>query len=99
MTDNVAVILAAREYFYWALAIPLAGFAAFLWDGILVGATATREMLWSMLVAVAGFFSIFHAFPPGNNHALWLSFIVYLALRGIVQTLFFRKIERTLLER
>ena len=30
--------------FYWVLAIPFAGFAAFLWDGIFIGATATRQM-------------------------------------------------------
>lgn len=51
LTNDTTVINAAGSYCYWVLAIPLAGFAAFLWDGILIGATATRLMLYSMLVA------------------------------------------------
>lgn len=42
LTNDTVVIETAGHYFYWVLAIPLAGFAAFLWDGILIGATATR---------------------------------------------------------
>ena len=56
LTNDTLVIETAGHYFYWVLAIPLAGFAAFLWDGILIGATATRFMLWAMLVASGSFF-------------------------------------------
>ena len=48
LTDDRNVITAADTYFYWALAIPAAGIAAFIWDGIFIGATATRGMLLSM---------------------------------------------------
>ncbi len=87
LTDDASVIQASDTYFYWALAIPLAGFSAFLWDGIFIGATATRQMLYSMLIASAGFFGLYHAFHSLlGNHALWLAFLAYLSLRGIVQT-------------
>lgn len=93
LTNDVFVIQAASHYFYWVLAIPLAGFAAFLWDGILIGATATRFMLWAMLVASVSFFVIYYCFSGAtNNHVLWLSFLVYLALRGIMQTFWGRRI-------
>ena len=36
LTNDSAVIQEAGTYFYWVLAVPLAGFAAFLWDGILI---------------------------------------------------------------
>ena len=36
LTNDPAVIQEAGTYFYWVLAVPLAGFAAFLWDGILI---------------------------------------------------------------
>ena len=48
LTNDTSVISASEEYIYWVLAIPLAGFSAFLLDGICIGATATRVMLRSM---------------------------------------------------
>ena len=95
LTNDVSVIKAADSYFYWALAIPLAGFSAFLWDGVFIGATATRQMLYSMLVASASFFGVYYAFHSLlGNHALWLAFLVYLSLRGIVQTFLGRQIMK-----
>ena len=93
LTNDTVVIETAGRYFYWVLAIPLAGFAAFLWDGILIGATATRFMLWAMFVASGSFFVIYYCFSGAtNNHTLWLAFLVYLALRGIMQTIWSRRV-------
>ena len=93
LTNDTLVIETAGHYFYWVLAIPLAGFAAFLWDGILIGATATRFMLWAMFVASGSFFVIYYCFSGAtNNHTLWLAFLVYLALRGIMQTIWSRRV-------
>lgn len=88
LTNEQEVIDASGAYFYWVLAIPLAGFSAFLLDGICIGATATGIMLKGMIVASAGFFLIYHGLHDSlRNHALWMGFIVYLALRGIVQAM------------
>ncbi len=95
LTSETAVIKEADIYFYWVLAIPLAGFSAFLWDGIFIGTTATRQMLYSMLTASASFFIIYFIFRDAmGNHALWLAFIVYLSLRGLTQSLMSRNILR-----
>ncbi len=88
LTNEQSVISASGDYFYWVLAIPLAGFAAFLLDGICIGATSTHIMLKAMVVASGSFFLIYYSLHNVlNNHALWLGFIVYLALRGIMQAL------------
>ena len=93
LTNERSVITASSTYFYWVLAIPLAGFAAFLYDGIFIGATATGLMLRAMFVASVAFFGIyFGCCETMGNHALWLAFITYLALRGIVQGYLGRKI-------
>ena len=93
ITNEQSVITASSAYFYWVLAIPLAGFAAFLYDGIFIGATATRWMLYAMSIATIAFFLIYYGFKGAmGNHALWLAFITYLALRGIVQGFLGRKI-------
>lgn len=93
LTNEASVIREADTYFYWVLAIPLAGFSAFLWDGIFIGATATRQMLCAMFVASVSFFILYYSLHHLlGNHALWLAFIVYLALRGAVQAFLAKKI-------
>ena len=87
LTDEREVIAASQAYFYWAIAIPVAGVAAFTWDGVFIGATATRGMLASMAVAAACFFALYFGLRASlGNHALWLAFIAYLATRGVVLT-------------
>lgn len=87
LTDDTVVNSVAGNYFYWVMAIPFAGFAAFLWDGILIGATATKQMLWSMFIASGMFFIIYYSFSGAtDNHILWLAFLAYLFLRGVMQT-------------
>ena len=86
LTDDATVIAASGEYFYWVLAIPVAGFGAFLLDGICIGATATHLMLRSMMVAAGTFFVTYYSLHGiWGNHALWLAFILYLLLRGVMQ--------------
>ena len=93
LTNEASVITASSTYFYWVLAIPLAGFAAFLYDGIFIGATATGLMLRAMAIAATAFFLIYFGCKEAmGNHALWLAFITYLALRGIMQGYLGRKI-------
>lgn len=95
LTDDRSVIEAAGGYFYWALLIPVVGFAAFMWDGIYIGATATRGMLLSMFVASLLFFIIYLSGRADyGNHALWAAFIVYLFSRGAVQTFLAPKVLR-----
>lgn len=87
LTDDAAVIAAAATYAPWTWLIPIAGFAAFVYDGIFIGITATRGMLLSSFVASLSFFLIIAvALATGfTNHFLWLAFIAYLALRGAMQ--------------
>ena len=87
LTDKQNIIELAGQYQFWVLLIPVAGFSAFLWDGIFVGATASHQMRNSMLIAVAVFFVVYFAFSGFSaNNILWFAFIMYLALRGIVQS-------------
>ena len=91
LTNDTSVIEASGDYFYWVLAIPLCGFSAFLWDGIFIGATATRQRLYSLLVASATFFIIYYLFYRSmGNHALRMAFLGYLSLRGGMQWILWR---------
>lgn len=94
LTNDAQVVAAARPYAYWTWLIPLAGFAAFVYDGIFIGLTATRGMLVSSFTASVVFFGFigvailspfFHTHPQLVNHVLWLAFIAYLTMRGLMQ--------------
>jgi len=92
LTNDADVVVTARHYLPWAVAIPVAGMAAFVWDGIFIGTTRSRGMLVSCFWAAASFFVILLLFfPLWQNHALWLALIVYLALRGLLQTAIWNK--------
>lgn len=91
LTDNRPVIDASMEYFYWVLAIPLVAFSSFLFDGICIGATATRIMIKSMFAATVCFFFVYTSLHIlWANHALWLAFILYLGTRGAMQAWWLR---------
>ena len=96
LTDEPQVIEASHEYLWWAWLIPAAGCVAFIWDGIFVGVTATRGMLVSSFVSALTFFAICHL-PQllfssilHENHFLWLAMVIYLVMRGILQTIWYR---------
>lgn len=86
LTNNTTVITASGSYLIWTTAIPFAGFAAFILDGICIGTTSTRIMLKSMMTASALFFLVYFIFSSQwGNHALWMAFIFYLMSRGMMQ--------------
>lgn len=91
-TDNQTIIAAVQEYYYWILLVPLSGFAAFLYDGIYIGATATKSLRNTMIIALIVFFTTFYSFQNmWHNNALWLAFILFLVTRGLMQFIFSKK--------
>jgi MATE family multidrug resistance protein len=92
LSDDSSVATAAKDYRWWAVAMPIASFAAFVWDGVFIGQTMTRGMLASMVSATAMFFIVLElTYPSLANHGLWLAFILYLSMRGVAQTLIYRR--------
>lgn len=92
LTDNPEVLRTATYYMWWIVLIPFLSVAAFLWDGIFIGLTATRQMLISMFVSGCLFFLILFWDPMSDrNHTLWLAFLTYLFSRGVVQTVLYRR--------
>ena len=91
LTDEPQVVEAARSYVGWAWVIPVAGCVAFIWDGVFIGVTATRGMLLSSFMAAALFFGVYGmTMGVMGNHGLWLAQVLSLAVRGVVQTVWYR---------
>ena len=85
LTNEPEVIATATTYLYGASLVAITGAAAFILDGIFIGATATRQMLMSVFMASLVFFILYFALRPVlGNHGLWLAYNAYLAFRGIV---------------
>ena len=83
LTNDRTVIAEAMSYMAWSLIVPVAGFSAFLFDGIYIGATASKSMRNIMFVATAGFFIAYYLLAPRlGNDGLWIAFLLFLTLRG-----------------
>ena len=96
LTDEPSVVTAAQKFVGWAWIVPVCSVAAFIWDGVYIGITASRQMLVSAFIA-AGVFFLVYALTIGTlgNHGLWLSFVCFLLMRGVVQTvIYFRKMKK-----
>ncbi len=90
LTNDSQVINRAQQYLPIVYFIPLISFAAFLFDGLYIGTTATRYMLISMFCASAAFFVLINVCTLSNT-LLWLAFLVYLGGRGLMQAFLFKK--------
>ena len=91
-TDDPELIQAAVPYLYWMVAVSLSGTLAFLWDGIYIGATATKPMRNYMLVATLAFFLTYYlSHSTLGNHGLWLSMVIFMLARSITLSLVSRR--------
>ncbi len=84
MTDNEEVIGEAGRFLPWLLVMPVISCIAFTWDGIFIGATASKAIRNSMIFAVIGFFAAYYALTDSLNiQSLWVAFMVHLLIRTV----------------
>lgn len=90
LTNNQGVIASARPFLPWLALVPLVSFAAFIWDGIFTGCTATPAMRNAMIIASLLIFLplSYLLIPPMGNHGLWLALMVFMLARGVIMTLY-----------
>ena len=98
LTSDATVVDTCRQFLPWLLLMPPLGCAAFTWDGIYMGATATRAFRDAMGGAAAAFFAVWFVgkwlFQPTGATALhWLfaAYFAHLAFRTLWLTVRHRK--------
>ena len=92
LTNDKEVVDTAMQYMIWIVLVPFTGFAAFIFDGIYIGSTASKAMRDTMFVATAIFFVLYYVLHQiFENHGLWMAFIVFLILRGALMFMFRKK--------
>jgi len=92
LTDLPDVIEITLQYLPWLTLLPLIAVWSYLYDGVFVGATRSREMRDIMLVSsFLVFVPAYYAFGFLGNHGLWLALTLFLACRGIGMHYFYRR--------
>lgn len=92
LTRDAGVLGLSRSYIWWLICVPLVAMFAFVWDGVYIGAAASKGMRNSLIISATVFFVLYFLLRGKlGNHALWLSFYAYLLTRGIYQSLRARK--------
>ncbi|MEM6939458.1 MAG: MATE family efflux transporter [Pseudomonadota bacterium] len=87
---------AARDYLIYVVVLPLCGVAAFMLDGIFVGATRSRDMRNMMLVSFVIYVAAAAALVPVfGNHGLWSALLIAFAARGVTLGLRYPALERS----
>ena len=75
---------AARLYLPWLIAAPLIGFAAWVYDGIFIGAMLTGDMLRAMVLTSAIYvLALVILVPVFGNHGLWAALMVMNGVRTV----------------
>lgn len=86
----------ARDFLPWLVAAPLVAVASYMFDGIFIGATRTREMRNTMVLSVGIYLLALFAFVPVlGNHGLWAALMVLNAARGISMGWCYPRVERS----
>jgi MATE family multidrug resistance protein len=93
LTSQADVITSAQPFLIWVILVPLASFGSFIWDGVYIGATASKAMRNTLLISAFFVFAPVYYFlsPYLGNHALWIGMLLFMFARGVVQTFLYKK--------
>ncbi len=86
-TNQVNLIQEVEPYFIWIIVAPIVNVAAYIWDGIYLGATASKPLRNAMIVSMVFFLGAVYLLMPFGNHGLWGALTLLLVARGVSLTL------------
>ena len=93
ISDNTEILTEIKPYYIYMIIIPLITFAAFIWDGIYIGATASKAIRNTMIISSIFIFipSWYFLMPRFGNHGLWVAFLFFMIARGTAMSLMYKK--------
>ncbi len=86
-TNQMPLIEGAKPYLIWIIIAPVVNVAAYIWDGIFLGATASKGLRDSAIVSTLLYLSAVYLLMPYGNHGLWTALTLLLVARGVSLTL------------
>lgn len=93
-TDIPAVRSVAFVYLPYLALLPLVAVASYLLDGLFIGATRAREMRNAMVIAFLLAVPLGWGMQDLGNHGLWITFLSFMLLRGLVMTAYSVRIRK-----
>lgn len=89
MTTEPEVITGTRPYLFWLILMPIISCAAFMWDGIYIGATASVAIRNSMIWACVAFYVVYFIFRGYEQsiQVLWYAYFAHLIARTLYLSL------------
>ena len=93
ISKNTDILNEVRPYFVYMIIMPLITFTAFIWDGIYIGATASKAIRNTMIISSIFIYipSWYILTPKLGNHGLWIAFLCFMISRGITMTILYKK--------
>lgn len=96
MTTAPEVRVQARAYLPWMVASPIIGVAAWMLDGVFIGATRTSDMRNMMaLSALIYLGAVLILVPLSGNHGLWAALMISFIARGATLAWRYPALERS----
>lgn len=93
MTSDAEVIENSRPFLFWLIAMPLISCAAFMWDGIYIGAVAGRQvrdcMIFSALGFIIGYLALFSTI---GVQAVYVGYFIHLLVRTVYLSVHWKKV-------
>ena len=87
MTSNQDVIDGSHPFLFWLTLMPLISCAAFMWDGIYIGATAGRQVRNCMFYAALGFvLGYLGLYRYIGVQAVYVGYFIHLLVRTLYLT-------------
>jgi len=94
MTTSEPVREESLRYLWWMVAFPLLGLPSWMFDGIFIGATRTRDMRIAMLQSTLAYMVILAVLVPTmGNHGLWLALMLFDIIRALTLWRYYPALE------
>ncbi len=97
MAKSTEVQTEAARYLPWMIIAPPLGCAAWMLDGIFIGATRGKDMRNMMMISAAIYvLAVFALLPVFGNHGLWAALLISFVVRGITLGARYPALERSI---
>jgi MATE family multidrug resistance protein len=92
-TSNQQMAAVAISYAAWTIYTPAVNTVCYIWDGIYIGATATKAMRNAMLFVTLGIYIPAYYLTKDmlGNHSLWFSLSFFMFMRGVTLSVMAKK--------
>jgi multidrug resistance protein, MATE family len=92
MTGIHSVRKTAHDFLVFAIMSPIVSVWSYWLDGVLIGATQSKLMRNTMLVAMLIFFVVYYVLQGFSNTGLWIALLSFMLARALAMAPFIRKI-------